>query len=513
VLAHLTSLPGGLRGGDLGPSAERFLTFLRRAGQSWWQMLPVGPPGYGNSPYSAQSAFAGSPFLVAMDPLVNAGLLDHSDAIARHSNATKTKGLPQKARARETCLREAFLAFEARPRKTREGLAAFRAENAHWLDDFALFRALKSSRGEAAWTTWPASLRARDAGTLASARLELSREVAYQEFVQYQFSEQWRALRAAAHAQGIGLIGDVPLYVAHDSADVWSRQSLFRLDEQGLPSKVAGVPPDYFSATGQRWGNPLYAWKRHQEDGFDWWTRRMRATLDRFDVVRLDHFIGFRRYWEIDASSPTAALGRWRPGPGTRLFKALSRTTAGGAVRGKSKLPFIAEDLGVVGADVLALRDRWKLPGTKVLQFAFGSDPSAGSFLPHNYPRRAVVYTGTHDNDTTVGWYEGQATGEPRSRSAVERERRAALRYLGAPDATDIHWAFMRAASASVASLAIFPLQDVLGLDSRARMNRPGTTDGNWTWRADASALTGTLADRLADLTRTYGRSPLESSS
>jgi 4-alpha-glucanotransferase len=277
-----------------------------------------------------------------------------------------------------------------------------------------------------------------------------------------------------------------------------------------MPTKVAGVPPDYFSATGQRWGNPLYAWERHVLDGFDWWVRRMRSALGCFDVIRLDHFIGFSRYWEIDASSRTAAVGQWRPGPGTHLFEALSRALF---PRGGSKLPFIAEDLGVVGADVLALRDQWELPGTKVLQFAFGSDPSANSFLPHNYRRRAVVYTGTHDNDTTLGWCEGRGEGESRSEAEVDEERRAALRYLGVDDATEIHWKFMRAASASVASLTIFPLQDILGLGSQARMNRPGTTDGNWSWRADGAALTGELAHRLLELTRTYGRAPREPSS
>jgi 4-alpha-glucanotransferase len=497
----VTSLPGPHGSGDLGSSASRFLEFLESAAQGWWQMLPIGPPGYGRSPYSAQSAFAGSPMLVALEPLVNAGLLDRSAAANARPKAAARVDFERMSAGRDAHLHAAFDAFEALPKAARRGLERFRHDNDAWLDDFCLFRALKHAHGGGAWTGWPAPVRARQAHALKDARAALRREIAYEEFVQYQFAEQWSSLREQARSRGIGLIGDVPLYVAHDSADVWSRPHLFQLASDGMPSKVAGVPPDYFSKTGQRWGNPLYAWKRHEEEGFAWWTQRLRSALGRFDALRMDHFIGFCRYWEVLASSPTAANGRWRRGPGSRLFRAVRRGVGGG-----SRLPLIAEDLGVTGPDVIALRDRWSLPGTKVLQFAFGDDPSAQSFLPHNFRRRAVVYTGTHDNDTTVGWYQAATSDGSRAAEALERERRAALRYVGGLDGEGIHWRFLRAAAASVANVAIFPLQDVLGLGSSARMNLPGTTDGNWAWRADASALTASLSGRLAALTRTYGR-------
>jgi 4-alpha-glucanotransferase len=439
--------------------------------------------------------------LVAMEPLAGR---------AKQARQTATVDFERVGPERDARLRAAFAEFESLPKRAQGSLDTFRAKNAAWLDDFSLFRALKHVHGEASWTTWPPRLRAREPRAIASAERDLRREMTYHAFVQHQFANQWQALRTEATANGIGLIGDLPLYLAHDSADVWSQPSLFELDRRGMPTAVAGVPPDYFSATGQRWGNPLYRWKRHERDGFAWWVRRLKSALDRFDAVRLDHFIGFRRYWEIEAGCPTAVNGAWRPGPGSGLFKALQRGLLGGTTPRK-RLPFIAEDLGVAGADVLALRDEWKLPGTRVLQFAFGDDPAADSFLPHNYRRRAVVYTGTHDNDTTVGWFHGSPAASTRSRAAIAREQRAALRYLGASDDEDIHWRFVRAASASVADLAIFPLQDVLGLDSRARMNRPGTTDGNWAWRADESSLSKAVADRLGELTTAYGRAPRDS--
>ena len=396
-------------------------------------------------------------------------------------------------------LRAAFSVFSVSDGES-SAFRSFCDESSPWLEDFALFRALKRERGGVQWTRWEAGVRDRHPAALATARSRLAREIAFEKFVQYAFERQWTALRAHAAARGIGLIGDVPIFVAHDSADVWQHPGDFFLDARGEPTCVAGVPPDYFSATGQRWGNPLYRWRRMKASGYRWWIDRLRATLRRFDAVRLDHFIGFVRYWRIPASEPTAVRGRWITGPGADFFDAL-RAALG-------DLPFIAEDLGVATPAVYALRDRCCLPGIKILQFAFGDDPAAPSFLPHNFPRRAVVYTGTHDNDTTAGWFHAAGGhGSTRTASQAQTEREAALQYLGS-DGREIHWDMIRAALASVARLSVFPMQDLLGLGSESRMNLPGTSAGNWTWRVDEGALTEALAARLAMLTRTYGRAP-----
>jgi 4-alpha-glucanotransferase len=459
-------------------------------------MLPVGPPGYGESPYSAESAFAGSPHLVSLDGLAASGLLDPGTLTPREALRADRVDYPSMAAHRAKHLRAAFDAFEARG--DRQGLDAFCEENRAWLEELTLFRALKRAHGGVQWTLWPAPLRRREAPALAAARRQLAREVAQEKFLQYVFDQQWVALRAYASARGVRLIGDLPIFVAHDSADVWQDPESFFLDEVGAPTVIAGCPPDYFSATGQRWGNPLYRWRRMKKNGYAWWIERLRVALRRFDAVRLDHFIGFQRYWEIQATEPTAVRGRWMKGPGSDFFDAVGRALG--------HLPLIAEDLGEVTPAVYALRDRYRLPGIRILQFAFGNDRSAPSFLPHNYPRRAVVYTGTHDNDTVVGWFHDEG-GPDSTRTALQArsEREAALRYLGT-SGKEIHWDMIRAALASVARLALFPLQDVLGLGSEARMNRPGQARGNWAWRFAGNALTPELADRLAGLTRTYGR-------
>jgi len=483
ILLHPTSLPGpaGSEAGDLGEEARRFVDFLAEAGQSWWQMLPVGPTGFGNSPYSAQSAFAGSPALVSLDRLADDGLLDAAD----------------RRRPREDHLRAAFGAF--RKRSPDPGYAAFVAEAAPWLEDFALYRALKRAHREMQWTRWDPELRDRRPEALARARRELDDEIAYVRFQQWRFASDWRDLRAYAHARGVGLIGDMPIFVAHDSADVWQHRELFHLDDDGEPAFAAGVPPDYFSKTGQRWGNPLYRWSKLRADGYRWWVERFRATLSGFDAVRLDHFIGFVRYWAIPRSEPTAVQGRWMKGPGADLFTVVRRALGG-------ELPLIAEDLGAVTPAVHALRRRFDLPGLKILQFAFGTDPQAPDFLPHNYERHAVVYTGTHDNDTTAGWFHDPGSGT-RSPAQTEKERRAALAYLGSEGAgSDIHWKMIRAATMSVANLAVVPAQDLLGLGTEARMNRPGVEQGNWSWRLPPDALTPALAARLRHLAATYGR-------
>lgn len=498
LLLHPTSLPGAHGSGDLGSGAHSFVDFLSRAKQSWWQMLPVAPPGYGESPYSAQSAFAGSPWLVSLEALVDAKFLE-PEAIANppifpddHVDFAKMSA------HREHLLRLAHAAFVRKENFSE--LEKFTKREAHWLDDFALFRALKKSHGGAAWTKWEAPLRDRDAKALARARFELEEEISFEKFVQWNFYSQWRTLRTHAKAKGVALIGDIPIFVAHDSADVWQHPENFFLDENGEPTVVAGVPPDYFSATGQRWGNPLYRWKRLKRSGYAWWVARFEAMLARFDAVRIDHFIGFQRYWRIPAKDTTAVNGKWMKGPSSDFFSAVRKKLGA--------LPLIAEDLGAATPAVFRLRDEFELPGIKILQFAFGTDSNADTFLPHNYPRSAVVYTGTHDNDTTVGWFDDQGASGTRTPEQIEKERIAALRYLGAASGDEINWRMIRAAMSSVANLAIFPVQDVLGLGSEARMNRPGQSSGNWSWRLESGQLTKDHAERLASLASTYGRSP-----
>jgi 4-alpha-glucanotransferase len=498
VLLHPTSLPGPHGSGDLGDGARRFVDFLASAAQRWWQMLPVGPPGYGESPYSAESSFAGNPMLVSLEALARAGWLDPASVAPKTPLRSDRMEFPVTEAHRTQHLRAAFSGFVAR-KSDEPGFRSFCEHRAGWLDDFALFRALKRAHGGVQWTRWEAGVRQREPRALEAARLRLAGEVAFEKFVQYAFDLQWQAMRSHAAAQGVGLIGDVPIFVAHDSADVWQNPADFFLDANGEPTFVAGVPPDYFSATGQRWGNPLYRWRRMRKSDYRWWVERMRVTLRRFDAVRLDHFIGFTRYWRIPASEPTAIRGQWIKGPGAGFFDAV-RAALG-------DLPLIAEDLGEATAAVYALRDRYGLPGIKILQFAFGDDPSAPSFLPHNYPRRAVVYTGTHDNDTTAGWFHAAGgEGSTRTSAQAQMERETTMRYL-ATRGEEIHWDMIRAALASVARLALFPMQDLLGLGSEARMNLPGTGTGNWTWRLEEGALTDALASRLAGLTRTYGRS------
>jgi 4-alpha-glucanotransferase len=495
ILLHPTSLPGPHGCGDLGLEAHRFADQLVDAEQSFWQMLPVGPVGYGNSPYSAQSAFAGSPLLIALAPLVAAGYLPASELTEAAPLPTERVDYAATERFRTHCLRRASELAQRDPDFER-----YRRAEREWLDDYALFRALKTRHGEVEWTRWPAELRDRDPRALARAREELASEVAFRACEQWLFDRQWRELRAHCHARGVALIGDLPIFLAHDSADVWQHRELFQLHPDGTPRLVSGVPPDYFSKTGQRWGNPLYDWARLRESGYAWWVARMRSMLSRFDIVRLDHFIGFERYWEVPAEEETAEKGRWVKGPSDDLFRALESALG-------EPLPLIAEDLGEVTPEVLALRDRFGLPGIRILQFAFGADPMAHSFLPHNHEPRAVVFTGTHDNDTCVGWFNEQGgEGSTRSPEQCELERRNVLAYLGGHDVREVHWDMIRMCMLSVARTAIFPLQDVLGLGSEARMNRPGVAAGNWDWRFGENALRPELLARLAGLTRLYDR-------
>jgi len=482
ILLHPTSLPGPHGFGDLGPEARAFADYLAAAGQTWWQMLPVVPPGYSGSPYDSPSSFAGSPWLVSLFDLKDEGLLD-----ARDVDESPAPGWSGIQRFREDRLRKAHRAALARSGTAdRDELAELRASSP-WLDDWTLFCALKA-RHAGGWVDWPDELRAREPAALARARRELAEEISLHEHVQLWFRRQWRRLQGHCRTRNVALLGDVPMFVAHDSADVWSATDSFFLDGAGRPTVVAGVPPDAFSATGQLWGNPLYRWDVMAERGFEWWLRRLAVTLGRFDAVRLDHFIAFRRYWEIPAGSTDARVGRFVTVPGEALFERVREAFGG--------LPFLAEDLGILTPEVHALRDRFELPGMRVLQFAFGSD-EPNDYLPHRYARNTAVYTGTHDNDTTVGWYS----------SIVDTERLRARNYLGTPDG-EIHWALLRAALASVANLAIFPIQDALGLGSEARMNTPGTVEGNWAFRVDAAQLTPDLAGRLRALSGMYERSP-----
>ena len=496
VLLHPTSLPGPHGCGDLGPSAHAFASFLAKAGQRLWQMLPVGPAGYGNSPYSAQSAFAGNPLLISLEQLVEEGLLPLR---ALAAPPVFPAGRVDFAAARAWREQNLRLAHEAFPQRTSDhpSYQIFCAENAAWLEDFALFSAIKRARREVSWTEWEPELRDREPGALERARTALRGEIAQERFEQYLFARHWRTLRARAAEQGVSLIGDVPIFVAHDSADVWAHRELFFLEASGATTVIAGVPPDYFSATGQRWGNPLYRWDVAEQSGFQWWLQRFGQMLTRFDAIRLDHFIGFHRYWEIPGNEPTAQNGRWQPGPGAKLFEAV--------LRAHGSLPLIAEDLGAVTPEVTALRDQFGLPGIKLLQFAFGTDAQAPTFRPHHYTRNSVAYTGTHDNDTTVGWFNEKASPQ-RTRAQCAAERGAALEYLDARSKKDIHWEMIRAVWASVANLALCPAQDLLGLGSAARMNLPGTAQGNWEWRLLPGQLGDGEAARLHELTRIYER-------
>jgi 4-alpha-glucanotransferase len=499
ILLHPTSLPGHFGIGDLGGEAYAFVDFLAASGQRLWQVLPLGPTGYGDSPYQSFSAFAGNTLLINPERLVDDGLLTADDLASAPAFPQERVDFDGVIKFKSALLRRAFERFkEATTNKQlRSEFEAFSREAASWLDDYALFRALKDAHGGATWNKWEPPLARRDAGALESARHELRDQVEAQKFYQHLFFKQWSALRAYAHEHGVTIVGDIPIFVSYDSADVWTHPHLFKLDERLAPRVVAGVPPDYFSATGQLWGNPIYEWERMRADGFRWWIERMRATLKMFDIIRLDHFRGFAACWEIPGGDKTAERGQWVEVPGRELFTAIKQALG--------NLPVIAEDLGVITPDVDRLRDDFGLPGMRILQFAFGGDPHHKD-LPHNYIQNVVVYTGTHDNDTTVGWFNSHAkSGSTRDAEQIKREREFCLKYL-ATDGKEIHWDFIHAALSSVADVALIPLQDVLGLGTEARMNLPASTGGNWDWRCQADALTDNLSARLKEMTELYGR-------
>ncbi|MGQ9735171.1 MAG: 4-alpha-glucanotransferase [Thermaceae bacterium] len=481
LLLHPTSLPGPEPVGTLGEAAHRFLHRLHEAKARYWQVLPLGPTGYGDSPYQSLSAFAGNPYLIDLEAL--------GEERFPPSGPRVDFGLLYRWKWR--ALRQAY----ARRGLPEEAWAFFKEEEA-WLWDYALFMALKERIGKP-WNEWPSSLKRREPEALAEARRSLEEEVFFHAWTQWVFFRQWRALKQEAERLGIFLIGDMPLYVALDSAEVWADQEAFHLDAEGQPTVVAGVPPDYFSETGQRWGNPIYRWDQMEKEGFSWWIRRFAQALKLFHLVRLDHFRGLAAYWEIPAACPTAVEGRWVKAPGEALLKRVQEAFG--------QVPILAEDLGVITEDVVALRERFGLPGIKVLQFAF-DDGMENPYLPHNYPEdgRVVVYTGTHDNDTTLGWY----------RAASPHERAFLERYLAEwgiffREEKEVPWALIALAMKSRARLAVFPVQDLLSLGSEARMNHPGRAEGNWAFRLRDLDLSGphpTAWERLAVLAEREGR-------
>ncbi len=480
VLLHPTSLPGPGPRGDLGHAAYRFVEFAAAAGFSVWQTLPLGPTHEDGSPYQCLSVHAGNVDMISLDWLVDRGWLK-PETISANGKCSLAR--------RRTCLKRAYACYQSHAdAHWREAFNTFTAQCAGWLEDYALYSALRAEQGGRAWFDWPDALRAREHGALDEAAARLAKEIDQVRFEQFVFFRQWAELRDYAHRHGLYLFGDMPIFVAHDSAEVWAHREYFDVDAHGQAATVAGVPPDYFSETGQRWGNPHYHWERMEADGFAWWVERMRTQLALFDIVRIDHFRGFEAYWSIPAEAETAVDGHWVKAPGAVLLRTLQERF--------ERLPLVAEDLGVITAEVDALRREFGLPGMKILQFAFGSD-AANPYLPHHHTSDSVVYTGTHDNDTTLGWYAG----------LDEAQQAHVLDYLGQPG-EPMPWPLVRTALASVAGLAVLPMQDLLGLDGSHRMNRPGTTRGNWRWRFEWEQLPADLVERLRHLNTLYDRSP-----
>jgi 4-alpha-glucanotransferase len=487
ILLHPTSLPGPYGIGDIGPMAHRWLDFLANGGCSLWQVLPLGPTGYGDSPYQSFSAFAGNYYLISPEALLAEGLLHSDDVVESPGFPEKRVDFGAVIPLKLGLLDRAFNRFEHQASvQMHAELAEFEEMHRGWLDDFALFMAIKEAYGGGPWVDWPAPIRGRDPGALEQARRDLSVAISRQKFRQFLFFRQWVELRNYARDLNIKIVGDIPIFVAHDSAEVWARPELFYLNPDGNPQFMAGVPPDYFSETGQLWGNPLYRWDRHEQEGYSWWIERMRAVLQLVDIVRLDHFRGFAGYWEVPAGEKTAVKGRWAPGPGLVFFLTVKEELG--------DLPIIAEDLGVITQDVIDMREKLDLPGMRIIQFAFYGDP-AEPFLPHNHVPNSVVYTGTHDNDTSRGWYE----------RVPEGERDFYRRYLGR-DGSNVAWDFIRAVWSSVAMFAIAPMQDFLDLGNEARMNYPGNPSGNWTWRVSVRALSESLSDQIKEFNFLYDR-------
>jgi 4-alpha-glucanotransferase len=500
ILLHPTSLPGPSGIGDLGAGAYAFADFLSNASQHLWQVLPLGPTGYGDSPYQCFSAFAGNPLLISLEKLVEEDLLSATDLAEGPFFTDAEVDYGSVIHFKLPLLRKAHQNFKKQGRTSDwNQLHAFCRQNASWLDDYAKFAAFKEAHGGAVWNQWDPELASRRPESVARWSESLGQEIESHKYVQYQFFKQWSALKNYCHRKGIRIFGDVPIFVAHDSADVWAHPELFELEADGQPRFVAGVPPDYFSATGQLWGNPVYRWEALAHTGYAWWIDRLRETFALVDIVRLDHFRGFEGYWEVPANETTAVNGRWVKGPGVALFQAVQESLG--------ELPIVAENLGMITPEVEQLRAKCGFPGMAILQFAFDLDGS--SFRPHNFSHDLVVYTGTHDNDTTVGWWSSSDTGNStRPKEEIDQEREFALKYLGC-HGLEINWAFIRCALASVADTAIIPLQDVLGLGSEARMNLPARPGGNWRWRYKPGDLTAQSGERLKELTEIFGRAQI----
>lgn len=487
ILLHPTSLPGFYGIGDIGPTAHRWIDFLSGTRCGLWQVLPIGPTGYADSPYQCFSSFAGNPFLLSPEVLLKDDLL-HPDDLYDHpcfpdDHVDYGEVIPWKL----GLLDRSFIRYQHThsPRLKAE-MDEFRSKQSVWLEDFALFMALKEAHGGEPWHTWEKPLRSREPDALSGARKQYDVAIQRQIYRQFIFFRQWSKLRSYAHQNHIQIIGDIPIFVAHDSADVWSNPHLFQLDESGKPTVVAGVPPDYFAPTGQLWGNPLYRWEVHIKNGYAWWLERIKATLDLVDIIRIDHFRGFAGYWEVPGTAKTAEIGCWVPGPGKDFFRSILQSLG--------DLPIIAEDLGVITPDVEDMRDSFDLPGMKILQFGFDSTPE-DPFLPHNYPVNCVVYTGTHDNDTVRGWY-----------NRVPEKDKAFYRSYLDRDGSNVNWDLIRAVWSSVAVFGLAPMQDFLDLGNEARMNYPGNPSGNWTWRMPQDSQSPELQAKIKELNYLYSR-------
>jgi 4-alpha-glucanotransferase len=493
VLLHPTSLPSRFGIGDLGENAYRFVDFLANSDQQIWQILPIGPTGYGNSPYLSYSALAGNPLLISPAILQKQDLLTWEDLQNLPDFPQDQVDFEGVIKMKMPLLRKASDRFKAiASDKAKEEFQRFCNRQNDWLSDYALFMSLKDAHHGSGWNQWPADISARQPQAMAEWVAKLTDDIFFHKFVQYQFFGQWQNLKQYANEKGIQLFGDIPIYVAHDSVDVWAHRNIFQLDpDTGEAALMAGVPPDYFSETGQLWGNPVYNWQELEKTDFKWWIRRVEAILEYVDIIRIDHFRGFQAYWAVPHGETTAMNGTWLDAPGDKFFQRLDKQLG--------KLPIVAEDLGVITPEVEALRDKFNFPGMKILQFAFDGDPANG-FLPYNYTdRNCIVYTGTHDNDTTVGWFNERS---PEANAQVSD-------YFGCVGNDGIHWAMIRLALSSVSNTAVLPFQDILGLGTDAKMNTPSQPTGNWIWRCRAEAFNDELSGRLKYLTHLYGRSPI----
>jgi len=498
ILLHPTSLPGQYGIGDLGPEAFRFVDFLVESKQKYWQILPLGPTGYGDSPYQCFSAFAGNTLLISPEKLLEDGLISRADLAGTSKFNSQKVDFGAVYEWKNRLLPKAYEGFHSVTSVDLRGkFETFCQENEFWLDEYALYRSIKADQGQRPWYEWPDELKLRDEISLATETERLYNVIQAEKLYQFLFFRQWFAVKEYANRNGVNIIGDIPIFVALDSADVWCNQSKFKLNRDGTAKVVAGVPPDYFSKTGQLWGNPIYDWDAMRQDDFGWWIARVYSTLQMVDIVRVDHFRGFAASWEVPGDDKTAENGRWVDVPGKALFETLEAALG--------ELPVIAEDLGVITPDVEELRDGFGFPGMRILQFAFGGD-AQNHDLPHNYIKNCVAYTGTHDNDTTVGWFNSQAgAGSTRDAPEIKRERAYCRKYLGS-DGEEIHWDFIRAVWASVANTAIAPMGDLLGVDTEGRINLPATESGNWQWRMTKKSISEEIVKRLTELTEIYGR-------